>query len=233
MVAPDCFGCRASVPRYCASCVQQAITERRQRLKEIEGDKYRLERGMRPSLAQRRRLLEQREARRVHAASTARLSAELTSVRAESDRQAITVNEIRHAIRRHQLQLQQPPKLTRASRGIRAVRTGYAYQPPACSMYRRHRAACPRPPTHCAYHAPWHHRQEPPPPPPTTEAGERLEEEQRELEAQRLAAAGRHLTECRRSLVRQLLRLHQMQWLHPSPQQAREGEGEGEGEGGV
>ena len=148
MVAPDCFGCRASVPRYCASCVQQAITERRQRLKEIEGDKYRLERGMRPSLAQRRRLLEQREARRVHAASTARLSAELTSVRAESDRQAITVNEIRHAIRRHQLQLQQPPKLTRASRGIRAVRTGYAYRPPACSTYRRHRAACPRAPSH-------------------------------------------------------------------------------------
>ena len=43
MVAPDCYGCRASVPRYCASCVQQAITERRERLKEIEGDKYRLE----------------------------------------------------------------------------------------------------------------------------------------------------------------------------------------------
>ena len=116
MVAPDCFGCRASVPRYCASCVQQAITERRQRLKEIDGDKYRLERGMRPSLAQRRSLLEQREARRVHAARTARLSAELTSVRAESDRQAISVNEIRHAIRRHQLQLQQPPKLTRTPR---------------------------------------------------------------------------------------------------------------------
>lgn len=142
MVAPDCYGCRASVPRYCASCVQQAITERRERLKEIEGDKYRLERGMRPSLAQRRRLLEQREARRAHAASTARLSAELASVRAESDRQAIAVNEIRHAIRRHQLQRQQPPELTlrpaglcvryvRAARSrlLRAVRTEGTGQP--------------------------------------------------------------------------------------------------------
>ena len=169
MVAPDCFACRASVPRYCASCVQQAITERRQRLKEIEDDKYRLERGMRGALAQRRSLLEQREARRVHAASTARISAELTSVRAEADCQAITVNEIRHAIRRHQLQQQQ---------------------------------------------------QLPPPPPPPNDAGERPEKERCAFDAQRLAAAGRQLTECRRSLVRQLLRLHQMQWLHPS-QQAR------------
>ena len=139
MVAPDCYGCRASVPRYCASCVQQAITERRERLKEIEGDKYRLERGMRPSLAQRRRLLEQREARRAHAASTARLSAELASVRAETDRQAIAVNEIRHAIRRHQLQRQQPPELTRSvpqaspcgTCGLRAAASCVPYVPKA------------------------------------------------------------------------------------------------------
>ena len=150
MVAPDCFGCRASVPRYCASCVQQAITERRQRLKEIDGDKYRLERGMRPSLAQRRSLLEQREARRVHAARTARLSAELTSVRAESDRQAISVNEIRHAIRRHQLQLQQPPKLTRTPRvgppccayGLRVPASYVLHVPTA-------QGSLPRAPTHC------------------------------------------------------------------------------------
>jgi len=139
MVAPDCYGCRASVPRYCASCVQQAITERRERLKEIEGDKYRLERGMRPSLAQRRRLLEQRQARRAHAASTARLSAELASVRAETDRQAIAVNEIRHAIRRHQLQRQQPPELTRSvpqaspcgTCGLRAAGSCMPYVPKA------------------------------------------------------------------------------------------------------
>ena len=31
--------------------------------------------------------------------------------------------------------------LTRTSRGLRTVRTGYAYQPPACCTYRRHRAA--------------------------------------------------------------------------------------------
>ena len=29
------------------------------------------------------------------------------------------------------------------SRGLRTVRTGCAYQPPACCTYRRHRAACP------------------------------------------------------------------------------------------
>ena len=32
-------------------------------------------------------------------------------------------------------------KLTRASRGLRTVRTGYAHQPPACCTYRRHGAA--------------------------------------------------------------------------------------------
>ena len=170
MVAPDCFGCRASVPRYCASCVQQAITERRQRLKEIDGDKYRLERGMRPSLAQRRSLLEQREARRVHAARTARLSAELTSVRAESDRQAISVNEIRHAIRRHQLQLQQPPKLTRTPRvgppwHIRATRTSLLLVVRTGGT-----GQCPRGPTHCTHHVPCtmyrgDNRHELPPPP--------------------------------------------------------------------
>ena len=34
--------------------------------------------------------------------------------------------------------------LTRTSRGLRTVRTGYAYQPPSCCAYRRRRAACPR-----------------------------------------------------------------------------------------
>ena len=37
-------------------------------------------------------------------------------------------------------------KLTRAPRGLRRVRTGYAYQPPALGTYRTHRAACPRAP---------------------------------------------------------------------------------------
>ena len=35
-------------------------------------------------------------------------------------------------------------KLTRTPRGLRRVRTGYAYQPPALGTYRRRRAACPR-----------------------------------------------------------------------------------------
>eukprot|EP00964_Phaeocystis_antarctica_P130169 scaffold94046_cov54-Phaeocystis_antarctica.AAC.1 len=36
-----------------------------------------------------------------------------------------------------------PAVLTRTSRGLRTVRTGYAYRPPACCTYRRLRAACP------------------------------------------------------------------------------------------
>ena len=43
------------------------------------------------------------------------------------------------------------PKLTRAPRGLRRVRTGYAYQPPALDTYRRRRAACPQGPTYCTY----------------------------------------------------------------------------------
>ena len=38
------------------------------------------------------------------------------------------------------------PKLTRTPRGLRTVRTGYAYQPPACCTYQRRRAACPEAP---------------------------------------------------------------------------------------
>ena len=43
------------------------------------------------------------------------------------------------------------PKLTRTPRGLRRVRTGYAYQPPALGTYRTHRAACPQGPTYCTY----------------------------------------------------------------------------------
>ena len=155
----DCHGCRASVPRFCATCVQQAITERRGRLREIEAEKDRLERSMRRGLQQRRRELEQREARRAHAATVSRLSSELASVRADANRHSVTVDEIRHSIRRHERQL--PP------------------------------AAVPAP-------------------------VEPSVGEQRALNAQRLDEAARRLTQCRRSLLRQLLRLHQMQWLHSS-----------------
>ena len=34
--------------------------------------------------------------------------------------------------------------LTRTSRSLRTVRTGFACHPPACCTYQRHRAACPR-----------------------------------------------------------------------------------------
>ena len=37
-------------------------------------------------------------------------------------------------------------ELTRTPRGLRRVRTGYAYQPPALGTYRTHRAACPQAP---------------------------------------------------------------------------------------
>jgi hypothetical protein len=43
------------------------------------------------------------------------------------------------------------PKLTRTPRGLRRVRTGYAYQPPALGTYRRRRAASPQGPTYCTY----------------------------------------------------------------------------------
>ena len=36
------------------------------------------------------------------------------------------------------------PELTRTPRGLRWVRTGYAYQPPALGTYRTRRAACPQ-----------------------------------------------------------------------------------------
>ena len=42
-------------------------------------------------------------------------------------------------------------ELTRTPRGLRRVRTGYAYQPPALGTYRRRRAACPQGPTYCTY----------------------------------------------------------------------------------
>ena len=42
-------------------------------------------------------------------------------------------------------------ELTRTPRGLRWVRTGYAYQPPALCTYRTRRAACPQGPTYCAY----------------------------------------------------------------------------------
>ena len=39
-------------------------------------------------------------------------------------------------------------ELTRTPRGLRWVRTGYAYQPPALGTYRRRRAACPQGPAY-------------------------------------------------------------------------------------
>ena len=43
------------------------------------------------------------------------------------------------------------PELTRTPRGLRWVRTGYAYQPPALGTYRRRRVACPQGPAYCTY----------------------------------------------------------------------------------
>ena len=42
-------------------------------------------------------------------------------------------------------------ELTRMPRGLRRVRTGYAYQPPALGTYRTHRAARSQGPTYCTY----------------------------------------------------------------------------------
>ena len=51
-----------------------------------------------------------------------------------------------------------PNELTRTPRGLRRVRTRYAYEPPAYCTYRRRRAACPQGPTYRTYRAPWHPR---------------------------------------------------------------------------
>jgi hypothetical protein len=48
-----------------------------------------------------------------------------------------------------------PDELTRTPRRLRRVRTGYAYQPPALSTYRRRRAACPQGPAYCMYWVRW------------------------------------------------------------------------------
>ena len=42
-------------------------------------------------------------------------------------------------------------ELTRTPRGLRWVRTGYAYQPPALGTYRRRREPCPQGPAYCTY----------------------------------------------------------------------------------
>ena len=64
------------------------------------------------------------------------------------------------------------PVLTCTTRGLRTVRTGYAYQRPACRHDRRRRAACPRAPgtvharlayrprAYRMYRVPWHLRPE-------------------------------------------------------------------------
>ena len=51
-------------------------------------------------------------------------------------------------------------ELTRTPRGLRWVRTGYAYQPPALGTYRRRREACPQGPAYCTHRpcVPWHPR---------------------------------------------------------------------------
>ena len=51
-----------------------------------------------------------------------------------------------------------PNELTRTPRGLRRVRTRYAYEPPAYCTYRRRRAACTQGPTYRTYRAPWHPR---------------------------------------------------------------------------
>ena len=55
-------------------------------------------------------------------------------------RRALTTRHVSFNARRQ-------AKLTRTPRGLRAVRTGYAYQLSACCTYQRRRAACPEAPS--------------------------------------------------------------------------------------
>ena len=103
----DCFACRASKARFCAACVQQALTERHVRLSEFAAEKGRLEGAMVAGLEQRRSLLQHAEGARAHAALKASLTAEIEAVRRDTDRLARDVNNERHSLRRAKAQLKQ------------------------------------------------------------------------------------------------------------------------------
>jgi hypothetical protein len=84
-MTPDCWACRATAARFCATCVKQAITERHASLDEFAHDKARLEASMAEPLARRQRVLEQREGRRLHKLRVDKLNAQLSAVRRGTD----------------------------------------------------------------------------------------------------------------------------------------------------
>ena len=98
----------------------------------------------------------------VIAAARARKTTRLKQVKAEAEVEIAAYRQHRETTFR--------PKLTCTPRGLRTVRTGYTYQPPACCTYPRHRAACPEAPCTVrtpyayqprpcrTYHVPWHLR---------------------------------------------------------------------------
>jgi hypothetical protein len=96
----DCRTCRAAHARYCADCVQELAAERQKALAEYESENRRLAHIMSKGLEDLTRVRSRADAQREHAELVARLSANLATVRSEADRLAVSVNELRHAVRR-------------------------------------------------------------------------------------------------------------------------------------
>ena len=98
----DCWGCRDTPARYCASCVSQAITERHEKLRSFNDEKRKMDAAMADGIAARKALLQQRETRRAHGTMMAKLRTQLDATRSETERLAAQVNSLRHAVRRSQ-----------------------------------------------------------------------------------------------------------------------------------
>ncbi|KAL1523748.1 hypothetical protein AB1Y20_018676 [Prymnesium parvum] len=101
----DCFACRSSRARLCASCVQQAVSEHHASLAAFSSEKARLEAGMAAGIEQRRTLLRRQDTLRAHAELQASLRARISAVRREASRLAEELNALRHTVRREQAAL--------------------------------------------------------------------------------------------------------------------------------
>lgn len=116
----DCWTCRAAQARYCADCVQELATERQRGLAEYKSENRRLAHIMAKGLEDLARVRSRADAQREHAELVERLTAKLSTVRSEADRLAVSVNELRHAVRRTSA------RFARTKAGAAAAGTGSA-----------------------------------------------------------------------------------------------------------
>eukprot|EP00962_Isochrysis_galbana_P059741 scaffold33470_cov124-Isochrysis_galbana.AAC.1 len=116
----DCRTCRAAQARYCADCVQELATERQRGLAEYKSENRRLAHIMAKGLEDLARVRSRADAQREHAELVEQLTAKLSTVRSEADRLAVSVNELRHAVRRTSA------RFARTKAGVAAAGTGSA-----------------------------------------------------------------------------------------------------------